>query len=281
MENAKCVQDNSIYSAAQFGELPRDIFLNIRHSLVCPECERPAFFRRESHNGRDSCFGARPHAHGCQQRTAPPTMNTREPGGNTRFPSPDEEIVVDLSYGSPDPIGGSHACGVNDITDPDDEFAELERYARMETAQASVRHMRLRPLLRLVLTNPDFCLSNHIINFPGIGRVRARDFLMPLEALRTEHQGRALCVFGRIRHAQHLDAHQCVWLFSQGYYAPNIKVPACEVIDLVNRYNTTNIGFLTDSYVMAIGEVKVSSSGNVYFYASDQRRMVVDNGASF
>lgn len=70
MQSARCTLNGALYHAQQLTSLPNHDLSQRRHHLVCPECGGPAFYRKETHNGRDACFGARPHASGCSLKAA-------------------------------------------------------------------------------------------------------------------------------------------------------------------------------------------------------------------
>ncbi len=280
MEKARCTQDNSIYSADQFADLPQDAFLSRRQSLVCPECERRAFFRGQSQNGRDSHFGARPHADGCQQRATQAQASTRERGGSDAdFLASSQEIAVDLSFDSPASWGGQF----NSVDDDSDTMADglADSGVHLNQARSSempVRHMGLRPLLRLLLSRPEFHHSEKVLRLPGFGRARVCDFFVPLQNISCRHERLAIGVFGRIVRAQYFPEFKCIWLYSEGFNNPNIYVTLEVGVYLMDRFGIRDIALLADVFVLVIGAVRVSMNGKRYVYLDDPRHIAVDPG---
>ena len=66
MIKAKCTIDNFTYTAVEFAQLQPNELEHKRRFLQCPACGGPAFFRHAAMIGRGPCFGARPHADGCE-----------------------------------------------------------------------------------------------------------------------------------------------------------------------------------------------------------------------
>jgi len=281
MENARCTTDNSIYSAEQFADLPRGDFLNRRQRLVCPECERRAFFRGQSQNGRDPHFGARPHAEGCQQRTAQATAGAGDQSGaHARMFDPTKEIVVDFSYDLPDSMGGQSAAMPGVSTEMDDVMAGPEHSLQAESSEISKRHMRLRPLLRRLLTVPEFQHSEQILKLPGMGKVRACDLFVPLQDISARHERLMLGIFGRIVGTQYCAEYQCFWLHTDGFHTPNIRITLDVASFLMYRYELSDIAYLAGANVLVIGAVRVSKNGVRYIHADEPRHIAVDFGGA-
>ena len=280
MEKARCTQDNSIYRADQFADLPKDAFLSMRQNLVCPECARRAFFRGQSQDGRDPHFGARPHAEGCQQRATQATGSTRERGGSDAdFLASSQEIAVDLSFDSP-ASWGEKFDSVDDDSDTmadglDDSGANLNQ---ARSSEMPVRRMGLRALLRLLLSRPEFNHSEKVLRFPGLGRARACDFFVALQDISTRHERHTLGMFGRIMGAQYSSRYDCVWLYSEGLNTPNIQITMPIASFLLYRYEIADISMLAGAYVLVIGKVLVSSIGTRYVNLDDPRYIAVDSG---
>ena len=73
MDTARCNQTDFTYSAQEFAAMQPKQRAQLKDHLVCPECESAAFFRHETKNGREACFGARPHDERCGLRAAQST----------------------------------------------------------------------------------------------------------------------------------------------------------------------------------------------------------------
>lgn len=123
MDIALCTLDNYIYTSAQFSQLPFADIGEKRRSLICPECGGPAFFRKQTRNGRAACFGARPHQPSCSLSVLDETRVVHGQGEIAEvICNPGERIVVDLVFGAPqhvhaepnfNPIRGGARAGIH------------------------------------------------------------------------------------------------------------------------------------------------------------------------
>jgi hypothetical protein len=59
--------DKVTFSIFEFKKLPAQKIALYRHSLFCPVCLQPAYFRRASTDGKQACFGARDHLPDCSE----------------------------------------------------------------------------------------------------------------------------------------------------------------------------------------------------------------------
>lgn len=71
MDRARIDTTSTLVTAMAFSLLPPRRQALWRPRLTCPTCGRPAFFMRQKRTGASSCFGARPHAFGCVEASAP------------------------------------------------------------------------------------------------------------------------------------------------------------------------------------------------------------------
>lgn len=168
MEQAKCTEDDVIYTAINFAQQLPDDFDRKRRLLQCPECGGPAFFRNVSFSGlRAACFGARPHADGCSLSAYDPAQPIY--GVNDDHDILGRNIVVDFGYGSPQPIDagwrGSAENGINNFGAP-----------RPSTST----HRRLSSLLRLLIESSTLQNSDQLVEAHGERGMPARDFFVPL-----------------------------------------------------------------------------------------------------
>ena len=279
MQRAWCTQDNSLYSADQFDHLSSNDSLNRRQTLVCPECKGPAFFRRQSQNGREPCFGARPHTDGCSQRTAQTTAGLHHEGGaNGKWLDPTSRIAVDFSVKSGVPTN-RHGSVQGDSAELEDEFSAYDEHLQNERDdENSRRHMRMRPLLRTLITNPEFSRSDQVIELPGLGKFRARDFFVALPEISAPHDNLTLGVFGRIVGAEHTPQYKCVWLRTEGFNSPNIYIPQDVALSLLDHFDI-RISHLAGSYILVIGTVRVSRNGQRFISVDDPRHITVLSSA--
>ncbi|TEW55571.1 hypothetical protein E2R68_04065 [Psychromonas sp. RZ22] len=58
------------FSIFEFKDFSAEKIALYRHSLLCPVCLQPAYFRRASKDGKQACFGARQHLPDCSELNA-------------------------------------------------------------------------------------------------------------------------------------------------------------------------------------------------------------------
>jgi hypothetical protein len=91
-----------MYNDQQFSGLPTAAISEMHRYLVCPDCGGHAFFRMETRNNREACFGARPHADGCHLRAAEAAASAKEQAdAYDPLMHPTQRLVVDFGYGTP------------------------------------------------------------------------------------------------------------------------------------------------------------------------------------
>ncbi len=256
MNNAKCTDDDLIYTALEFSHLISNDLELKRHSLQCPECGGPAFFRHASPIGRAACFGARPHAQGCQLAAQECADEDREamhvPGG---------KIFVDFGYGSP--------------TCP--ESVECSRQApNSDRASHSLGdgyrphvHLfrRLSSLLRMVIAFPAFSDSDQSIVIEGYGEIAARDFFVQVESATSHYSGQLRGFWGAITDAQ-FAKDQSLWLNSSGRSNMSFCLDSKYVTVFTQRHRIEKLEDFAGAYFLVIGTPRVSSNGKLHLIIS-------------
>jgi hypothetical protein len=275
MQKARCTQDDSTYGADQFADLSNDDFLSRRQNLVCPECGGRAFFRKQSQNGRESCFGARPHAEGCGQRTAQAAASAhQERGSPGAWIDPNTRIAVDLT--SQSGARNGYDSVPSDNIEMEDEFSAYAEHLRMEKVREnSLRHMRMGPLLRQLISNPAFHHSQQVIEIPGLGKFRACDFFVALPDICARHDNFTLGVFGRIVGVDHSSDYRGFWLKTEGLSTPNIYLPQDIALYMLELLEINNLAHLAGMHMLMFGAVRVSRNGQRYISLNDPRHITV------
>lgn len=175
--------------------------------------------------------------------------------------------MVDFDYGAPEqpeqPSGGRN----NRTSDESEEYRGLK---------TTVRRMRLRPLLRLLTSQPDFHASEQILEINGLGAVRACDIFSPFKSTSAMDQGRCLGVFGKIATAQYVQQDQAVWLNSGNVMEPSICVPVGIASYLLDQFQISDIAFFTGASVLVFGTVRVSQKGKIYVLLDAPQFLMVD-----
>jgi hypothetical protein len=272
MQYARCLNTNAIYTAEQFSGMTPSALAQMRQNLVCPECGGPGFFRNKSHNGRDACFGAWPHAEACKLRAAPTAAKDKDQAqASANWINAGTRLVIDFGYGAPAPMDWTgHGSAL------DNGRGREEPQASFGLSTHSVQHMRLRPLLRSLIAPTPFSTSQQLVDVAGIGTVKAVDFFVPFEALEDWHGGRYLGCYGRVAFADWVTGSQTLWLNSGGYGDPSICVPVRLVPGLIDRFGIDDLADLEHAHVLAFGAVQTSQFGKKYVVLDDLNRITID-----
>lgn len=268
MEFARCTQNDLIYNAQQFAGLRTDDLSQKRRYLVCPECGGHAFFRTETRNEREACFGARPHADGCHFRAAQAATNARDYAEAHGHPA--HRLVVDFGYGGPAqwnrPI---HPGDVENLRAQDEPVAGSGFNCNQ------VQHVRLRPLLRLLTAPTAFRTSRQIVDVAGFGTFAVADFFISFDATTPMHSFKLNGFFGQLVSAQ-FDHANTLWLNSGGHANLSICVPGQHVADLFNRFGISDKEQLTGTRVLVFGVMQISQTGKRYVVLEDLNHITID-----
>mgnify|MGYP001221597596 CR=1 FL=1 len=270
METARCTQDDSIYSANQFANLSRQDLSERRQNLICPACDGPAFFRRQTQNGRDACFGARPHADGCSLKAAQAKASAQA-DAYADLLNPAKRIVVDFDFGSPEqperPIHSGESQRAR--TQKNEPFSS-------GFSVNTATHIQMRPLLRLLTCTPQFRTSPQIVDIDGIGSTRACDFFIPFGAITAQHRNAFMGIYGKIVSAQYVQEYNSVWLNSGGCTEPSVCVPVELVSLLLHRFQMGDIAEFANTNVLVFAEVRISQHGKKYMVLENPLYFIVD-----
>ena len=269
METARCLQDGSIYSSQQFTRLPATDLWEKRRYLVCPECGGPAFFRKQSHDGREPCFGARPHSDGCNLKAAPASANACERGD----PSNDlldtaKRLVVDFGYGAAQLAQSAPPAALQDFS------TQREQATGSGVGTSLVKQVRLRPLLRYLMST-QVRASQQIVDVAGVGTFAASELFVPFDATTPIHYFNWHGFFGAIVSA-YFDRAKTLWLNSRGQTDLSICVSSGLVADLYSRFRITEEEDLVGANVLAFGHIQLSQQGKKYIVLNDIRAVSID-----
>ena len=274
MESARCTQNNAVYGAQQFAELPVGDLANKRRNLVCPECGRPAFFRKETENERNACFGARPHHDSCSMGA--PQANARSHDGNGKYAgllNSAKRIVIDFDFD----YGQSTQ---SDRTSPHESAPRAtdvgESAEHLALNSGTDTHMRLRPLLRLLIGVPQFSVSQQIVEIEGMCTAKACDLFVPAHAITEHHERVFMGVYGKIFSVQYLPEAGTVWLNFGGPDDLSICIPAELAPGLFRRLRISRICAFAKADVLIFGFVRNSHAGKKFILIENQEDMAVD-----
>lgn len=270
MQSARCNQTNSIYGAQQFASLPPNEMFQIRPNLVCPECERAAFFRNETLNGREACFGARPHADWCSLKAAQSTAKAGETRWSQDVSALDgQRIVVDFSYG---------AQATDDCANSGTTPSHLGLSSRSGGTRGSVNratHRRLSSILRELNLSREFSQSQQLVEIGGIGVFRANEFFTSFDAVTLAHRNSLHGYYGQIVSAHFWPNMGTLWLNSGGPSDFSIGVPWELIPGFFRRFKINETRELDDATLLVFGVLQISQHWKKFVMLDDLDHIAV------
>lgn len=265
MQSARCTLNGSVYQAQQLTGLQNLDLSQHRHHLVCPECGGPAFYRKESLNGRDACFGARPHASGCSLKAAQSALQAHgQADGYVALMEKSERILVDFGY-------GAHPSQ-SQVYQTDEWHSPMNHVGTRsgsDSGATSATHVRLRPLLRLLVAIPALNSSRQWVDVPGIGTFKVADFFVRFERLAELSGCPYLGAFGKVHSALLAPLDGALWLNSGQVDDPSICIPQPLIAALAERFQMGDASDLTEADVLVFGILRTSRNGKKFLVLDD------------
>lgn len=266
MDHARCTLDDKPYTAFDFSKLPPVTLENYRRSLVCAECEGPAFFRKQSADGRAPCFGGRPHKPGC-------SLASQEGGawgvdggdGEDERLNPGDRIVVDLRLD----VGSAGAPGGNPS---DRQHGQGRFFGGSNGEQRSRTYKRLRAMLRALVEGHGLATSNQIIELTGVIEMPAREFFVPFSEVASLPAGQYRGFWGSLSDARH-GKDGAIYLNTGGLTEPSIRVPEADKQVLLEMVKAENLEELSGAYVLVLGKVGTARDNG--------KRFITNKGALY
>jgi hypothetical protein len=262
MDRARCMEENVIYTAAEFSRLDPTDSDRKRRLLQCPECSGPAFFRNTSRNGRMPCFGARPHSATCT--LAAQDVERFAGFGEDRgaLSSFGQRIVFDFHFGAQGQPECSESLGLTLTSHRSDRFGGHCGHLNASTSR------RLSSVLRALVANPNFGHSDHIIEILGRCESVARDFFVPLLSTTKHYAGLFKGYWGLLSDARFaLDG--ALWLNSGGWDSISFCLNAKHVEEFGRRYSIDDVEDLAGAYVLVIGTPQIARNGKLFCFIED------------
>lgn len=258
MYAARCTEDGMTYAAVDFAALPPAELARKRHLLECPDCGRPAFFRRASRSGRAACFGARPHAETCE--LSAPAYDANDDGrgeDQDRLLNPANRIVVDLNYGAAnDPM-------VHEAEGLQPNRRRRGRFTGDGPRSQARMHRRLGPLLRMLIDAPAFSVSDQLMEIGGRPDIRARDLFVPVLNATVEHNEQFHGYWGVIVSVRR-DANGTLWLNTGGRRALSFCLGPLYVDGFFGRHHVAVEHDLVAAHILVLGTPTLSRNGKLY-----------------
>ena len=263
MDLALCTLDNTPYNSFQFSHLSAVEISERRRHLVCPECRGPAFFRKQTKNGRAACFGARPHQPNCSLSAFDETRIIEGYGEVTDIiNNPGERIVVDLNFGAATHV---HA---EPYTGPTRGGARAGIHIGGASQNHARMHRRLSSLLRTLIESPNFRESQQILEILG-REISVKDFFVPLLEIEDFHLNSLRGFWGMISDIRE-DQSGSIWLNSGGRDNISFCLDEASFSNIRNRFNITDKEDFSGAYVLVIGEATLSKNKKVYCSVQNQ-----------
>lgn len=253
MDIAKCTEDGVIYTAFNFSNLLMDDLERKRRFLQCPNCGGAAFFRHASPIGRTACFGARPHADGCEL-AAYENTSLENVTGSDRLQIPGGRIVVDFRYGAP---------SLSNFYDGSGRAPSSGHDGNHERPHAHIYRRRLGSLLRTLIEYPAFSSSDQIVEIEGRGQMAAGDFFVPLQYARGEYSGYYRGYFGVISDAK-MAMDKSLWFNSGGNDNISFCLDSRYVDAFIQRYGINDLEDIAGAYILVFGTPRVSQNGKLH-----------------
>ena len=263
MDLATCTEDGHTYIAVEFSRLEPGQLERKRRMLVCVECQQPAFFRKESRSGRGACFGARPHAEGCNLAAA--DNDIRLPGNGDdqdELINPGDRIVVELAYGGhdeqvhlePNPRAPHRPRGGHHVGEGGPRAAEM--------------HRRLSTLLRMLVTAPNFRYSDQTIAVANQPELLARDFFVELGNVTPQYVGQFRGFWGQLTDARP-GSDGSLWLNSGGRTDISFCLPAEHIPAVMQRHRLDEEEDFSGSYILVLGTLQISRYNKMFCVIED------------
>jgi hypothetical protein len=263
LDTATCTEDGHTYTAIEFAALAPETLERLRRVLRCAECDGPAFFRKRSRSGRGACFGARPHADGCDQATADNDLLIPGAGDDQdELYNPGDRIVIDLGYGAQerqvhldqDARQPRRARGGRFIGDGNRGNAEM--------------HRRLSSMLRTLVTAPNFRFSDQIIAVGEHPELPARDFFVHFSDVTPQYSGQFRGYWGLLSDARR-GVDNSLWLNSGGRTSMSVCLPEEYVDAISQRYRLTEDEDFSGAYLLVLATLSVSQYGKIFCVVND------------
>ncbi|MET0332589.1 MAG: hypothetical protein ABW154_14285 [Dyella sp.] len=262
MDIAVCNLDGEIYYAAQFAQLPMRELERLRKDLSCKGCRGPAYFRRASTSGRSACFGARPHADGCEFGSADSgTWGTDGSDVADELANTGDHIMVDLRFGADDErvaaAGGA-----------EQRQGHGKTFGTGTGIRHAKSHKRLTGLLRLLMHSEDFRNSTAIVELPGQLTLSAKEFFVPFGNIDSSMHLDFRGYWGLVRSAESAGSDG-IWLNTGSRGDFSVRLPGQVYKDLKARFEIEDLDRLAGAYVLVIAKLAKSKKDKLLCWPND------------
>jgi len=265
MRTALCTLDNTIYGVDGFEQVLA--FVDKRRSLVCTQCGGPAFYRRHGRDGREACFGGRPHVEGCD-------LAALEHDGGIAGESDVEDevfttgqrIVVDFNF-------GATATGLEaqPARGPADNGNQREHNLGGITPR-NIANRRMSSILRALISSEQFRTSPRVITIVGQDDFISTDFFVNFADVTETHIGRYHGFWGMIPDAR--ESGNTLWFNSGGPDNVSVLLDERFLNDTAQRFQVEGADDIAGAYLLVFGELKRSRR-------TDKKHVVITDPSRF
>lgn len=267
MRTALCTQDGVTYQAVVFNQA--EGFLDKKRFLVCPQCQGPAFYRGSTRNGREACFGARPHAEGCILAAPEHDGTITEPGaGEGEIFTTGQRIVLDFNFGTPvaddggQPIGATTATGDGGVPGGTGE------------AVREIMTRRMSSLLRSLMESEEFRGSTQVMEVAGEGEFTVADLFVNFADVTDDNIGRYHGFWGMVPDAQR-DGSGTLWFNSGGQEDMSVLLDQRFIEEAYRRFHIDDAEDIAGAYILVLGELKRSRNGKKFVQITEPFRFTL------
>ena len=251
--------DNETYSAADFNKNSASWIAEHRTALECDLCHNQAFFRKASVSGQAACFGARPHAEGCERATHSSEESERaealekfvreNPGGHFEL-----KFTLPKPPSNKTPVSGVVAGGGEN---------KAGKFIKWGNRQETSSSIQARQILINLATSEKYRQSTQTIATPNSGgKVQIRDYFIPFRDASEGDAGKERGYWGTITKVYPDEG--ITWL-NTGFPRHMSIVLKDEVRDdLMEAYGLNGVEDLIGAYVLLVGELKISAAAKKY-----------------
>lgn len=256
MDNAFCTINNQTYNAYQFSQLDIGTISQLRRFLECPTCHAPAFFRKAARNGQAACFGAHPHNDGCIESAPLSRLINGENDDEDVLHNDGQRIVLDLNYGA--------AETVNHINDDINEngVGRGVRFRGTGNRPNVVAHRRLSTILRSLIINPAFRVSEQMIEIGNITQTIS-NFFVSFNNINQNYIDRFRGYWGQIADIGEA-LNGTIWLNSGNRDDVSLCLPPAIQQFFFERFNINDAEDLVGLYILCLGNLKISQNNKKY-----------------
>jgi hypothetical protein len=266
---ALCTLDKKQYDASDFSENDQEWIARHRLELSCIACDGPAFFRKASSSGQAACFGARPHAKGCQLATLP-TEQAAHVEAVEKDVRTNPGRLFDLKLSGPKKVN-REATGTHPVLKAHDVMsAAYKKIGRKYETKSTIDAKEC--LINLVLSE-QYRESVQLIRAPYGRSMAIRHFFTKFEDA-TEAVESVRGYWGTFFEPGSTMGAR--WL-NTGRSRQHMSVclePNTEA-ELLANYGLESVEQMTGSWALIVGELKLSKTGKLYVTPKNAKHVVL------